>query len=122
LVFPLLFLVISAYKDPVEIHHVRKFLDKVITGFFVFIFAILWFCSTKYYVKSKDYNIMIYDIYGKESNPNGIRTKFNTQDVAYSYVKEYQKLFPHMEFFIQSHIPEIKRKTIFSMILKKDHR
>ena len=65
---------------------------------------------------------MIHDIYGKESNPNGIRTKFNTQEIAYSYVKEYQKLFPHMKFFIQSNIPEVKRKTIFSVILKKDHK
>ena len=65
---------------------------------------------------------MIYDVFGNKSNPDGIRTKFNTQEVAYSYVKEYQKLFPHMEFSIQSYIPEVKRKTIFSMILKKDHK
>ncbi len=100
----------------------KKFLDKIITGFFVFIFAILWFCSTKYYVKPKAFDIMIYDVFGNKSNPDGIRTKFITQEVAYSYVKEYQKLFPHMEFSIQSHIPEIKRKIIFSMILKKDHK
>ena len=65
---------------------------------------------------------MIYDVFGKESKPNGIRTKFYTQGVAHSYSKEYQKLFPHLEFSIQSYIPEVKRKTIFSMVLKKDHR
>jgi hypothetical protein len=101
---------------------VKKFLDKIITGFFVFIFAILWFCSTKYYVKSKGHNIVIYDVYGKKSNPNGIRTKFNTREIAHSYVKEYQKLFPHLDFSIQSDIPEIERKTIFSRIIKKDHK
>jgi hypothetical protein len=93
-----LFLVVSAYKDPVEIHHLKKFLNKAITGFFVFIFAILWYCSTKYYIKPKPFNIMIYDIYGKESKPCGIRTKFSTQEVAFSYVKEYQKIFPHLDF------------------------
>ena len=65
---------------------------------------------------------MIYDIYGEKSNPDGIRTKFNTQEVAHSYVKEYQKLFPHLDFSIQSFIPEMERKTIFKMILKKDHK
>jgi hypothetical protein len=117
-----LFLVVSAYKDPVEIHLVKKFLDKVITGFFVLIFTILWYCSTKYYVKPKAFNIMIYDILGKETKPNGIRTKFTTQEVAFSYINEYQKVFPHLDFSIQSKIPEMEKKTIVSMILKKDHR
>ncbi len=117
-----MFCVFSAYKDPVEIHHVKKFLDKVITGFFVFIFAFLWYCSTKYHVKPKAFNIMIYDVYGKESKPDGIRTKFNTREVAFSYIKEYQKIFPHLDFSIQSNILEIKRKIIFSSILKKDHK
>ena len=65
---------------------------------------------------------MIYDVYGKKSNPDGIRTKFNTREVAYSYVKEYQKLFPHLNFSIQSSIPEMEGKIIFSRIIKKDHR
>lgn len=116
-----MFLVISPYKDPVEIHHMEKFFDKIITSFFVFVFAILWFCSTKYYVQPKGYNIMIYDIYGKESKPNGIRTRFSTQNVAFSYITEYQKTFSHLDFSIQSYIPELRKKTIFN-ILKKDYR
>lgn len=100
----------------------KKFFDKAITGFFVFIFTILWFCSTKYYVKSKEYNIIIYDIFGSESKPDGIRTKFSTKEVTFSYIREYQKTFPHLDFSIQSNIPEVERKTVFSMILKKDHR
>jgi hypothetical protein len=117
-----LFLVVSAYKDPVKIHHVKKFVGKAITGFFVFIFTILWFCSTKYYVKSKGYDIIIYDIFGSESKPDGIRIKFSKHEVVCSYIREYQKIFPHLDFSIQSNIPTIERKTIFSMILKKDHR
>ena len=122
MICPLFFLVVSAYKDPVEIHQVKKFLDKVITGFFDFIFTILWYCSTKYCVKPKAFNIMIYGVYGKESRSGRIRTKFNTREVAFSYVKEYQKTFPHLDFFIQSNIAEIERKTIFSMILKKYYK
>jgi uncharacterized membrane-anchored protein YhcB (DUF1043 family) len=65
---------------------------------------------------------VIYDVYGKKTNPDGIRTKFNTHEVAHSYVKEYQQLFPHLDFSIQSVFPEIERKTIFSRVMKKDHR
>jgi hypothetical protein len=116
-----LLVTISPYKDPVENQHMRKFLDKTITCFFVFVFGVVWFCSTRYYVKPQTYDIVIYDVYGKESIPNGIRTKFRTQEVAFSYIREYQKSFPHLDFSIQSHIPEIKRGLMLRRI-KKDHR
>ena len=31
----------------------KKFLDKVITGFFVFAFGIAWYCTTHYFVNNK---------------------------------------------------------------------
>ena len=61
---------------------------------------------------------MIHDIYGKKSNPEGIRTKFNTREVAHSYVKEYQKLFPHLDFSIQSSIPEKERQFSVELLKK----
>lgn len=33
--------VISAYKDPVENHHMKKIIDKFVTGFFVVTWGIL---------------------------------------------------------------------------------
>ncbi len=117
-----MFDVVSAYKDPVEIHRMKNLYDKIITGFFVFIFGILWFLSTKYFVKPEVYEIIIYDVWGNESKLSGIRTKFRTPEVAQSYIKEYQRVFPHLDFSIQSFLPEIKKRIIFSKVLKNDHR
>jgi hypothetical protein len=117
-----LLITISPYKDPAENHHMEKFLDKTITGFFVFVFGIMWLFSTRHYVKPQTYDIVIYDVYGKESRSNGIRTKFRTQEVAFSHIREYQKLFPHLGFSIQSNIPEFKRGLMLSRIMKKNYK
>ena len=114
--------IVSPYKDPAEIHHMRKFGDRIITGFFVFVFGALWFFSTQYYLKPKKYEIVIYDVYGKELKQNQIRTEFSRIEVAQSYIKEYQNTFSHLSFSIKSEFPEMKKRLVFSRILKKDHR
>lgn len=117
-----MFLVVSPYKDPVENQHMKKYFDKIITGFFVFIFGILWFCSAKYYVKPKTLDITVYDLLGKESNSLGIRTHFKNPEVAVSYLKEYQKLFPHLEFSIRYSFPEFKKRVSIAKIFKIIYR
>ena len=117
-----MFIVISPYKDPVENQDVQKFVDKIITGFFVFIFGILWLCSTQYYVKPKIYQIVIYDVLGNQLNQNQIRTKFSTLEVAQSYIKEYQRNFSHLSFSIKSDFPEMKKQVRFNRILKRIQR
>jgi len=103
---------VSPYKDPVKNHHVKEFLSKLITGVFVFVFGIIWFFSTKYYVKPKDYNILVYDKHGSHFKSLEIRTKFTTQEVAYSYFKDYQKTYPNLKFSIESDIPKFKRRFV----------
>lgn len=100
----------------------KQFLDRAITGFFVFVFGLLWVFSTQYYFKQKKFRIAIYDIYGKEIEQDQIRTEFSTPEVTRSYIKEYQKNFPHMSFSIKTEFPEMKRQMIFNKILKKDHK
>lgn len=92
----------------------------MITGFFVSIFAVMWFFSTKYYERPKQYSLIVYDVFGKENTIDGIRTSFTTREVASSFIKEYQRIFPQYSFSLESYIPNVKRKTIFSMIFKKD--
>ena len=99
----------------------KKFGDIVITGFFVFIFGVLWFFTTQYYLKPKKYEIVIYDVFGKELKHNQIRTEFSKIEVAHSYIKEYQRTFSHLSFSIRSEFPEMKKRIVFSRILK-DHR
>ena len=79
----------------------------------------MWFFSTRYYEKPKQYSIIVYDVFGKQNIIDGLRTDFQTTEVATSYIKEYQKRFPQYSFSLESSLPEIKRKTIFHPLLKK---
>lgn len=111
---------LSAYKDPVENHRVRKISDKIITGFFVFTFGILWYFSTKYHFRPNDYSIVIHDVFGKEITMNDLRTEFKTKEVTSSYISEYQNRFPQYNFSIKLEFPEIKRKSMFRIL--KTHK
>ena len=97
----------------------KKIPDKIIIGFFVFIFGILWYASTKYYIKPDQYNIGIYDKSEKECKIDGIRTSFKTQQVAQSYIKEYQKSFPQFKFTMKTNTLEIKRRMNFNLLNHK---
>ena len=114
--------IVSPYKDPAKIHFMKKFFDRFVTGFFVLTFGIIWFFSTHYYVKTKPYQIIAYDVYGKKITPEEIRTKFQTSDVAISYIKEYQMSFPHLSFSIESDIPEIRKRSLMKKILQRVQR
>ena len=112
---------IIAYKDPVENQHMKKIMDKLVTGFFVVVLGIIWYCSSKYQVKPNQYTILIYDVFGKQIKIDEIRTSFNTYKVTNSYIIEYKNRFPHYDFSMAEEMPEIKRKKVFR-IFKKDQR
>ena len=94
----------------------NKIADKFITGFFVVLLGSLWYFSTKYYVKPTHYNIVIYDLLGKEFKIEEIRTEFKTKNVAISYVREYKNRFPNYDFSLAEEIPQIKERKVFSKI------
>ena len=116
-VFSQTFCVISAYKDPVENHHMIKILDKFVTGFFVTLFGILWY-STRCFVQQNQYRIMIYDILGNQINVDGIRTNFHTIKVANNYISEYQSRFSHYRFSMATEMPVIKKNWLFNNFKK----
>jgi len=107
--------VISAYKDPVENQHMRKIIDKLVTGFFIVLFGTLWYC-TKCFVQPTKYKIIIYDILGNQVNVDGIRTSFNTPKVANNYISEYQNRFSQYNFSMASEMPIIKRNWVFEKL------
>ena len=98
----------------------EKILDKFITGFFVVILGTLWYLSSKYQVRQERYEIVIYDVFGKQVKIDGVRTIFGTFRVATNYISEYQKRFPHYDFSMATGIPEIKRRPLLR-IFKKNH-
>ena len=81
-------------------------LNKIITGFFVGSFAIIWYFSTRYYVSPSQHNVKIYDSLGRETNLDEVRTKFKTKQAALSFAKEYTNQFPHYDFVVDEKIPK----------------
>ena len=94
----------------------NPFVDKLITGFFIIIFGTLWIFSSRYYEKPKKYSIIAYDVFGKQNTIDGLRTEFQTKQVATSYQKYYQKSFPHYDFSIAVELPTTGKRRIFSLI------
>ncbi|QLH07915.1 hypothetical protein C5F50_04695 [Nitrosopumilus ureiphilus] len=109
--FSQFFCVTSAYKDPVKNQNVIKILDKFVTGFFVVTLGILWHCSSKYQVKPSQYTVVVYDVFGKQSEIDGIRTRFKIIQVAQSYISEYQKRFESHNFSMAQEMPIIKNPS-----------
>lgn len=95
-----------------------RFLDKIITGIFVCMFTAMWFFTAKYYQRPKQFLITIKDKRGNDVNLSEIRKNFQTQEVAYSYLREYEKLFPQYDFAIEYFIPKMKN-TVMIQVLKK---
>ena len=94
-----------------------KSTDKLMTGFFVIVFGILWYC-TKCIVKPNQYKLIIYDIFGNQINLDGVRTQFNTPKVANNYILEYQKRFSHYNFSLASEMPVVKRNKLIEIFKK----
>ena len=114
-------MIIIAYKDPVENQHMKKIIDKLVTGFFVVTLGIVVYYSSKYQVKPNQYTISIYNVFGKQIKIDEIRTSFSTYKVTNSYILEYQNRFPHYNFSMTEEMPEIKRKKPLR-IFKRNQR
>ena len=82
----------------------------------VFIFALAWLLKAKPHNRPKQYSIVVFDVFGKKSNIEGIRTEFKTHDVAWSFMKQYKKTYPLYNFALVSVLPKSDKPTIFRYI------
>lgn len=98
----------------------NQIFEKLITAFFVFVFGSLWLFSTKYYEKPKSYQLIIYDVFGNVIIIDGLKTSFHTKNVANSFVKEYQIIFPQYGFSLLSEFPLKERRRVYDVL--KNHR
>ena len=89
--------------------------EYVILGI-VFVFAVTWILKAKPHNRPKQYSIVVFDVYGKKSSIDGIRTEFKTHDVAWSFMKQYKKTYPLYNFAMVSNIPNSDKPTIFKYI------
>jgi hypothetical protein len=82
----------------------------------VFLFAFIWLMKSRPHNRPKNYSVVVFDVYGKESQIDGIRTKFKTHDVAWSFMRQYKKSFPLHNFALVSDTPKSSKRTIFRYI------
>ncbi|KEQ55912.1 hypothetical protein AAA799N04_01679 [Marine Group I thaumarchaeote SCGC AAA799-N04] len=82
----------------------------------VFVFALIWIVKAKPHHRPKKYSVVIFDVYGKKSQIDGIRTEFKTHDVAWSFMKQYKKAYPLYNFALVSDNQKSEKPTIFRYI------
>lgn len=82
----------------------------------VFVFAFAWILKARPHNRPKSYSVVVFDVFGKESSLEGIRTEFKTHDVAWSFMKQYKKSYPLYNFALVADAPKTTKKTIFRYI------
>ena len=82
----------------------------------VFLFALTWLVKARPHKVPKQYQVIIFDIFGKESQIDGLRTEFKNHDVAWSFMKFYKKSYPLCNFAMVTEQKNYSKKIIFKYI------
>jgi len=82
----------------------------------VFLFALTWLLKARPHKIPKKYQVIVYDVFGKESQINGLRTEFKNHDVAWSYMKFYKKSYPLHNFAMVTKQKNSPKKIIYKYI------
>jgi len=82
----------------------------------VFLFALAWLFKARPHKIPKIYLVAIFDIFGKESKIDGLRTEFKNHDVAWSFMKFYKKSYPLHSFAMVTKQKDSLKKIIFKYI------
>ena len=89
--------------------------ETVILGI-VFLFALAWLFKARPHKIPKKYQVLVFDIFGKESQIDGLRTEFKNHDVAWSFMKFYKKSYPLCNFALVAKQKNSCKKIIFKYI------
>ena len=82
----------------------------------VLLFALTWLLKAKPHNIPKKYQVIVFDIFGMESQINGLRTEFKNHDVAWSFMKFYKKSYPLDNFAMVTEQRNSPKKIIFKYI------
>ena len=82
----------------------------------VLLFALTWLVKARPHNIPKKYQVIVFDIFGMESQINGLRTEFKNHDVAWSYMKFYKKSYPLHSFAMVTKQKNSPKKIIFKYI------
>ena len=82
----------------------------------VLLFALTWLLKARPHNIPKKYQVIVFDVFGIESQINGLRTEFKNHDVAWSYMKFYKKSYPLHSFAMVTKQKNSPKKIIFKYI------
>ena len=82
----------------------------------VFLFALAWLFKARPNKFPKKYQVIVFDIFGKESQIDGLRTEFKNHDVAWRFMKFYKKSYPLCNFAMAAMQKNSQKKIIFKYI------
>jgi len=82
----------------------------------VLLFALTWLLKARPHNIPKKYQVLVFDVFGIESQINGLRTEFKNHDVAWSYMKFYKKSYPLHSFAMVTKQKNSLKKIIFKYI------
>jgi len=82
----------------------------------VLLFALTWLVKARPHNIPKKYQVIVFDVFGIESQINGLRTEFKNHDVAWSYMKFYKKSYPLHSFAMVTKQKNSLKKIIFKYI------
>ena len=82
----------------------------------VFLFALVWLLKGRAHKIPKQYQVIIFDIFGNESQIDGLRTEFTNHDVAWSFMKFYKKSYPLNNFAMVTKQKNSPKKIIHKYI------
>jgi len=82
----------------------------------VFLFALAWLFKARPHKIPKQYQVIVFDIFGKESQIDGLRTEFKNHDVAWSFMKFYKKSYPLHSFAMVAKQKNSQKQMIFRYI------
>jgi len=82
----------------------------------VLLFALTWLLKARPHNIPKKYQVIVFDVFGIESQINGLRTEFKNHDVAWSYMKFYKKSYPLHSFAMVTKQKDSLKKIIFKYI------
>ena len=81
-----------------------------------FAFAVAWFLKARPHNRPKQYNVVMFDLDGKETVLQGLRTDFRNHDVAWSFMKQYKQSYPLFNFALVSDVKKNRKKVMFRYI------
>ncbi|HEX9846634.1 MAG TPA: hypothetical protein VGA92_09285 [Candidatus Nitrosotenuis sp.] len=79
-------------------------------------FAFTWFLRARPHHKPKKYSVVVFDVFGQQTNIEGLRTDFRNHDVAWSFMKQYKNDYPTHNFAMVADNSDSAKKTIFRYI------